>query len=395
MQHSTEGGFFDRLRTWFPEREFFMRSQGQVRFITITSRVQMVAAGLALVAILGWAASVGGAAFSQYRASAERTSLLEREAHVAQSEERFGAYAEDIAATTAQLEQRQDFIEGVIGSLPEEFFEGEAGENDTVSDSATESEELISMIREVFPQAVGLAQMEARQLAFVEGLTRYADRRAARAEQAMRTLGVEPSAVVDSDQSAMGGPLETLFSEADGSIDPRFERLGLSLARMTALERGLESIPQVMPADINSISSGFGYRRDPFTGGGAMHSGLDFRAPHGAPIHAAAAGTVTFSGWQSGYGQTVEITHGSGMVTRYAHMSRFNTQVGAEVTAGQIIGAIGSTGRSTGPHLHFEVRIDGRAVNPRPFLETAPHVLEEARAEFAPHTNTNGAANDG
>lgn len=369
-----------------------MRSQGQVRFITITSRMQMIAAGLALVAILGWAASVGGAAFSQYRANAERTSLLEREAHVAQSEERFGAYADDIEATTAQLEQRQDFIEGVVGSLPEEFLSGEA---DTVSDSASESEELISMIREVFPQAVGLARIEARQLAFVEGLTRYADRRAARAEHAMRTLGIDPRAVISTDADAMGGPLESLFSETDGSIDPRFERLGLSLARMSALERGLEAIPQVMPADINSISSGFGYRRDPFTGGGAMHSGLDFRAPHGAPIHAAAAGTVTFSGWKSGYGQTVEISHGSGMITRYAHMSRFNTRVGSEVTAGQIIGGIGSTGRSTGPHLHFEVRIDGRAINPRPFLETAPHVLEEARAEFAPHANANGSASGG
>lgn len=392
LQHSTEGGFLDRLRTWFPEREFFMRSQGQVRFITITSRMQMVAAGLAMIAILGWAASVGGAAFSQYRASAERTSLLEREAHVATSEERFAEYADGLAATTAQLEQRQDFIEGVVGSLPEELLSGDA---DTVSDSSSESEELISMIRDVFPQAVGLAEIEARQLAFVEGLTRYADRRAARAEQAMRTLGIDPRAVVSTNAEAMGGPLETLFSEADGSIDPRFERLGLSLARMSALERGLEAIPQVMPADINSISSGFGYRRDPFTGGGAMHSGLDFSAPHGAPIHAAAAGTVTFSGWKSGYGKVVEISHASGMITRYAHMSRFNTRVGAEVAAGQVIGAIGSTGRSTGPHLHFEVRIDGRAVNPRPFLETAPHVLEEARAEFAPHTSANGTASDG
>lgn len=369
-----------------------MRSEGQVRFITITSKVQMIAAGIMLVAIVGWAASVGGAAFSQYRASAERTSLLEREAHVAQSEERFGAYADDIAATTEQLKQRQDFIEEVVGSLPEDLL---AGDTDTVSDSTTESEELISMIREVFPQAVGLAEVEARQLAFVEGLTLYADRRAARAEQAIRTLGLDPRVVVDTNSDAMGGPFEALASEADGTIDPRFERLGLSLARMSALERGLESIPQVMPADINSISSGFGYRRDPFNGGGAMHSGLDFRAPYGAPIHAAAAGTVTFSGWKGGYGKVIEISHGSGMITRYAHMSRFSTQVGAEVEAGAVIGAIGSTGRSTGPHLHFEVRIDGRAVNPRPFLETAPHVLEEARAEFAPQSAEDATANDG
>jgi murein DD-endopeptidase MepM/ murein hydrolase activator NlpD len=160
---------------------------------------------------------------------------------------------------------------------------------------------------------------------------------------------------------------------------------------MSALERGLESIPQVMPADINSISSGFGYRRDPFNGSGAMHSGLDFRAPYGSPIHAAASGTVSFVGVKSGYGNVVEISHGSGMITRYAHMSRFGTSVGAQIEAGAVIGAIGSTGRSTGPHLHFEVRINDRAVNPRPFLEAAPHVLEEARAEFVADTREGSA----
>ena len=184
----------------------------------------------------------------------------------------------------------------------------------------------------------------------------------------------------------MGGPLESMSSEGDGTLDPRFERLGLSLARMSALERGLNQIPQVMPADLNSISSGFGYRRDPFRGTAAMHSGLDFRAPMGSPIHAAADGRVAFVGWKNGYGKVVEIDHGAGLVTRYAHMSRFNAQVGAKVTAGDVIGAIGSTGRSTGPHLHFEVRINNNAVNPRPFLETAPHVLEQVRADIAPGT---------
>lgn len=356
-----------------------MRSQGQVRFITITTRVQMIAAGLALAALVGWAVSMGGMALSQYRANAERASLLEREAHIAQSEERFGAYRDDIAATTADLERRQEFLEEMYALLPEDVKV--SGESDSVTDSGAESEELISMIRSVFPEASGLAEIEARQLAFVEALTRYADRRAAKAEEAIRTLGLNPR-TIGADATGMGGPFEALGSEADGSLDPRFERLGLSLARMSALERGLEAIPQVMPADINMISSNFGPRRDPINGGAAMHRGLDFRGPIGTPILAAASGRVTFAGVKSGYGNVVEISHGRGLVTRYAHMSRFNTRVGTEVEAGDVIGAIGNTGRSTGPHLHFEVRVDGRAVNPRPFLETAPHVLEEARAQF-------------
>jgi len=186
----------------------------------------------------------------------------------------------------------------------------------------------------------------------------------------------------------MGGPLELLATSSDGSIDPRFERLGLSLARMEALERGLASIPQVTPTSLaqTKISSGYGYRRDPFNGGGAMHSGLDFKGPYGAPIYSAAAGEVTFAGWRGGYGKTIEVTHGNGMMTRYAHMSRFHSNLGQKVDAGDLIGAIGSTGRSTGPHLHFEVRINNQAVNPRPFLERAPNVLKENSRSTASNT---------
>ena len=380
LDRKTVGGYIDRLRSWFPEREFHMRSNGQVRFLKLTSRTQMTVAGIAAGAVLAWAVSMGAMAVVQLRDSYERASLLNREARVAASEDRFEAYRDDIAAEAADLERRQQLLENLVSTLPEDMTADSAEDN--VSDSSAETEELIGMVRESFPEAEGLARVEARQLAFVERLTRYADRRAASAERAMRQLGLDPRAALTTDRQAMGGPLELFATGRNGALDPRFERLGLSLARMSALERGLAGIPQVMPADINAISSGFGYRRDPFTGGGAMHSGLDFRAPTGTPIRAAAAGTVSFVGVKSGYGKVVEISHGSGMITRYAHMSRWNATVGQRVAAGQLIGAIGSTGRSTGPHLHFEVRINDRAVNPRPFLESAPHVLEEARAQF-------------
>lgn len=381
MAKFTARGSLNRLRSWFPEREFFMRSHGQVRFITISSKLQMAVAGAVVALVLAWAVSLAGVAIYQWKSSADRASLLGREAQVASSESRLEAYRDDIAQETANLEKRQDVLESLVSTLPDDMVAESA--DDTVSDSTGEAGELISMVRGALPEAEGLARLEARQLAFAERLTRYADRRAARAERAMRELGLDPRAVLAANDSAMGGPLELFASDADGALDPRFERLGLSLARMSALERGLDGIPQVMPADINAISSGFGYRRDPFTGAGAMHAGLDFRAPIGTPIFAAAAGEVIFAGVKSGYGKVVEISHGSGMITRYAHMSAFGARVGQQVAAGERIGAIGSTGRSTGPHLHFEVRINDRAVNPRPFLESAPHVLEEARSAFA------------
>jgi murein DD-endopeptidase MepM/ murein hydrolase activator NlpD len=148
---------------------------------------------------------------------------------------------------------------------------------------------------------------------------------------------------------------------------------------MAVLERALEGIPQVVPATIDSITSGFGYRRDPFNGRGAMHAGLDFRGAVGSPIYAAAKGRVSYVGWQQGYGKTVEVTHGNGIMTRYAHLSRFDVKPGQTIEAGDRIAGMGNTGRSTGPHLHFEVRINDRAINPRPFLEAAPDVLKEAR----------------
>jgi murein DD-endopeptidase MepM/ murein hydrolase activator NlpD len=363
------------LRDLFPDREFFMRSQGQVRFVRLSSRVQALTALGVASAVLVYVVSMAGMAISRYSERADYLALLEREARVATAESRVSAYRKDIDSVADDLARRQNFIEEMVEGLPADVKKGE-----TVSDSSGEADKTVAKVSAALPEAGELARIEARQLAFVEKLTRYADRRSQRAAAAIRKLGLDPRRMLAGPREGMGGPLLRLGTSRDGSIDPRFERLGLSLARMDALERGLNAIPQVMPANHNFISSGFGYRRDPFTGAGAMHAGLDFRGPVGAPIHAAARGVISFVGRKSGYGNCIEVSHGSGLMTRYAHMSAFRARLGQEVAVGDVIGAIGSSGRSTGPHLHFEVRINDRAVNPRPFLESAPHVLEEARA---------------
>jgi murein DD-endopeptidase MepM/ murein hydrolase activator NlpD len=364
----------DRLNSWFPDREFFMRSRGHVRFVTLTSKMQMLAAGGALAILLAWGGSMAVMGLMQYH----RADLLSREAKVQSAESRVKAYRDNLGKVADDLKRRQDFIEAMAPMLPDDVKPDE-----TVSNSSTEAQKTVKKVSELIPEAAGLARLEARQLAFVENLTRYADRRANRDAAALRKLGLDPKAVLVSMRTAQGGPFEKLTTSSDGSTDPRFERLGLSLARMDALENGLEGVPQVMPADSGEITSGFGYRSDPFTGSGAFHPGLDFRGAFGAPIHAAADGTVSFVGQIRGYGNVVEVSHGNGLLTRYAHMSKTMAKVGQKVAAGDVIGAIGSTGRSTGPHLHFEVRKNGSVVNPRPFLENAPHVLEEARGILA------------
>ncbi len=358
------------MRSWFPDREFFMRSQGQVRFIKVSARMQMVGAAVVTALLL----SMAGMAVSQYLSTRDRLNLLNREAKVATAESRVAEYRDDLQSVAQDLSSRQDALEKMTEILPDDIKA-----SDTVSDSSGEAAKTVDKVSAALPEAAGLARIEARQLALVERLTRFADRRSAAAARRIRALGLDPNAMAArlNDRSAQGGPLIELFGPRKRALDPRFERLGISLARMDALERGLAGIPQHTPANLDYISSGFGYRADPFTGGAAFHAGLDFKGPIGAPIFAAANGRVGFVGVQQGYGNVVEIDHGNGLVTRYAHMSGFRARVGQPVQAGQVIGLIGSTGRSTGPHLHFEVRINDRAVNPRPFLEASSHVQQE------------------
>ena len=382
LHNSQSASIRDRLQGWFPDREFFMRSQGHVRFIKVSSRIQIAGAAIIAAALLFWATSMAVMAISQYSAQRDRLMLLQRQAKVEKAEDRVQKYRDNLGGMVDEMNRRQDILEKVTGSIDLPASDAEAG-NGTVSDSSDESKKLIDKVSAEIPEAVGLAKLEARQLAYAEHVTRYADQQSERAAKALRKLGLNPDRMLALSEDAQGGPLELLSTSRDGSIDPRFERLALSVSRMESLDNTLDSIPQYLPADRYSISSYFGVRRDPFTGRAAMHPGLDIRGAYGAPIYAAGEGTVTFVGRKSGYGNVVEISHGNGLMTRYGHMSATRARVGQHVAAGAVIGAIGSTGRSTGPHLHFEVRVNGKAINPRPFLEAAPYVLEEARAGAA------------
>jgi murein DD-endopeptidase MepM/ murein hydrolase activator NlpD len=123
-------------------------------------------------------------------------------------------------------------------------------------------------------------------------------------------------------------------------------------------------LPAGLPLASARLTSGFGWRTHPLTGSWRAHSGVDLAAPYGSPIVATAPGVVGTAGWSGGYGLLVAVAHGDGVQTRYGHLSRLAVAPGQQVVAGQVIGYVGSTGDSTGPHLHYEVRIDGRAVDP-------------------------------
>lgn len=160
-----------------------------------------------------------------------------------------------------------------------------------------------------------------------------------------------------------------------GQLEAQFKASGEQLSVLESLlfNRKLDqaAVPSRLPLARGYLTSGFGGRADPFNGGAAFHKGLDFDANTGDPVLAVADGVVSYSGVRSGYGNVIEIDHGNGYVTRYAHNSRLLSRVGDLVRSGQQVAAAGSTGRSTGPHVHLEVWENGRVVNPRKFMGQA------------------------
>jgi murein DD-endopeptidase MepM/ murein hydrolase activator NlpD len=170
---------------------------------------------------------------------------------------------------------------------------------------------------------------------------------------------------------AIGGPFVPVALPSESqSFERALTRVNIARAYADKLSATLVSVPVREPVTGEiDFSSPYGVRVDPFLHVPAMHTGIDFRGTFGEPIHATAAGTVTSAGWSGGYGQMVEVDHGNGLATRYGHLSEIDVKVGQSIRIGQVVGRLGSTGRSTGPHLHYETRVDGEAVDPQKFLK--------------------------
>jgi murein DD-endopeptidase MepM/ murein hydrolase activator NlpD len=184
-------------------------------------------------------------------------------------------------------------------------------------------------------------------------------------------VGVDPGKVAARGTGdAIGGPFVAARPPADaGTFERQVWRISVARAQADRLTLTLRGVPVRKPVmgEVD-LSSGFGMRIDPFIRAPALHTGLDFRGDVGDPVRVTASGKVTVAGWFGGYGKMVEVDHGNGLATRYGHLSSIDAHVGQTVKPGQIVGRIGSTGRSTGPHLHYETRVDGEAVDPLKFL---------------------------
>ena len=168
--------------------------------------------------------------------------------------------------------------------------------------------------------------------------------------------------------------MDSVTDESTAGDDP-FHAMFVGWKRQDTVAQPSISVPSVKPINMATFTSGFGVRSDPFRGSAAMHAGIDLAAPSGTAVYATADGTIDRAEWFGGYGNCVEINHGKGVATRFGHLSRILVHPGQRVHRGDLIALVGSTGRSTGAHLHYEVRIDGHAVNPVPFLQASDYVV--------------------
>ncbi|MGB0661022.1 MAG: DUF5930 domain-containing protein [Mangrovicoccus sp.] len=201
-------------------------------------------------------------------------------------------------------------------------------------------------------------------------------------DNVFRQVGMSSDSLINAMRSrydGQGGPLTPISISTKGEQHPDTQRANNILAHMEELNlyrMAVDALPVALPVD-SSVrrTSGFGYRRDPIRGGSRLHAGVDWAGAYGTAVKATADGVVVFAGWQSGYGRLVKIKHEFGIETRYAHLAKINVKVGQKVSRGKLIGAMGSSGRSTGTHLHYEVRVGGKATNPMTYIRAARNVF--------------------
>jgi murein DD-endopeptidase MepM/ murein hydrolase activator NlpD len=216
--------------------------------------------------------------------------------------------------------------------------------------------------------ALSLDKIEHKQTATLTDMEEQIDTKARRIRSVLADLGVE---VGPAPKGGVGGPYVPIRAPTSGAsaFERQLYRINVARSQVNHYSNTLITVPVRKPifGEID-MSSPFGMRMDPFMKGPAIHTGIDMRGDTGDPVRVTANGTVTVAGWNGGYGNMVEVDHGNGFSTRYGHMSKIEVKVGQRVRIGETIGRIGSTGRSTGPHLHYETRIDGEAVDPQKFL---------------------------
>jgi murein DD-endopeptidase MepM/ murein hydrolase activator NlpD len=388
--NSSNAAVIERFRDFFVTRDFLFHDGRGLRRFSLSGRVQAWIAGAAVALFL---LCLYGAVSATTQALIASGALGDQTpaAKVARMERKVAQMQSDVvrlrraaAVQAARVEKRQALLAAALtGDTPDAETLRAAFLDD--SDVRFHNQQLASTV------LAPLDRVEQGQAALAAQTRRTLDARYRLTASSLRRMGLDPARLTPV-RGAMGGPFEPIeeavasgdtAAPAPGSeADAQFRSLFMSWKKLDSLEQAVIAVPAAQPVDNLTLTSTFGVRSDPFRGTAAMHAGIDIPGAIGTPIYATADGIVGRSGRYGGYGNLVEINHGKGIETRYGHLSKIMVQPNTRVRRGQIIGLMGSTGRSTGSHLHYEVRIDGRAVNPVPYLQ-APATLLAAQDRAA------------
>lgn len=372
----TAVAFGSRIRALFTTRDILLHDGTSLRRISITGRSQAAVAAVAALTV-----GLSGYGATQVVAQPDDTRIAHMERQIDAMQARVSNIRHVAQVHAERVEQRQALIAAALTGKGDEAKLALA----TLAIDPTADRLAADVVKP-------LVRIESRQVELADAAQDLLDRRLARTNATLKTLGVAGRVA----KGGMGGPMldaNSAEAQADLKADAQFRTLFQSWKKLDTLQQGAIAIPSVQPVQKLQFTSNFGIRSDPFRGTAAMHAGVDIPGPIGTPIYATADGIVDHAARQGGYGNMVEINHGKGIATRYGHLSKILVADGARVTRGQLIALMGSTGRSTGSHLHYEVRIDGHAVNPVPFLTTADYLLaSQDRAVRAIPVSTDGPA---
>lgn len=426
------------ISRWFKERQIYHRSDGVVHFISMSARTQIALAAIIGAALLWVAyASVNVVFKEQIIVAKERDRRVIETVfnkRLAQSQRAYDDVSslnvimqQEFDATMAEISARHQTLKSMVErkasadadleSLAKGLSEagspnGQKPANgnrvmiDVTPSEPTPRQSRVSLLRRQAareasfhgaqvpinsPAAPALQQMRTASAdLYVEQVLLLAslEERASKQVDELRTIlsstGVDAGSLVQPPKIsnlvlAQGGPFidASNLSSASSTFFRHANRAGLMVDELRDMQDAVNSIPLSSPLTVSrKFTSGFGIRRDPINGRAASHHGIDFSAAWASPVTATAAGTVKFAGVRQGFGRVVEIDHGNGFMTRYAHLNRITVQQGQRVKLHQKVGELGNSGRSTGPHVHYEVLFRGQPRNPLRFIEAGRYVFE-------------------
>tara|TARA_B100000700_G_scaffold22852_1_gene22139 strand:- start:1114 stop:2262 length:1149 start_codon:yes stop_codon:yes gene_type:complete len=362
-------------RTFFPARQLLIRQNGEVKHLVLAPWLQLTTLLVILTAIV-WLSISTLQIMSQADQiiSIEQNQLSKQQQWQQQRYQQQAAYEKQLEQL-AILEQKQALLQSMIESLPESMNKPAL---------ATDSEPLLLPVQEHTEEFhAPLEDDQPKQVKRIESMSERLVRLDAAYNNSFAVLdhqiklrhqeivamlegaGLDSSlanaTVLESSDTAQGGPLD-LFD--DSKIPSEFLAIADNLLALNNLENLLSELPQTLPAADYYISSSFGLRKDPMNGRRAFHKGVDLAGWHKTEIFAPADGTVLRAGRNGGYGNFIELKHKNGFVTRFGHLNKIKVKKGQTVTKDDVIGLMGSTGRSTSTHLHYEVLVNGKHVNP-------------------------------